>query len=156
MISVANIRALDAQLNDQIEAANTAALSCTALAPSDATAWSGFYAAWVAIHQQWTATSATLLGGINVGGVLVVEYYAQDLYNTMLTYQTALPGWQTKIHAACPSYTIPPSVLTQPPPSDRWGQFTDQAIRTAEVVGGIAATALVAVIAFKTYKFIKA
>lgn len=158
MISVANLKALDEQLNAQIEAANTAVQNCKSLSASDTTAWAGFYSAWSAIHTQWMATKETLLGGINLGGVFVVEYFAQDLYNTMLTYRdpaTGLPAWQAKIHAACPDYTIPPSVLVQPAPSDRAGDTLDKAIYAAEVIGGVGAAALLAVVVFKIVNVVR-
>lgn len=157
MIFPADIRALDAQLNPRMEAANSAVIACKALSPTDVADWGGFYAAWTAIHKQWTGTDASLLWGINVGGVLVADYFAEDIYNNMLNFQKRLKQtWQAKIHAACPDYT-PPSddILVKPPASDRTGELIDKAIVLGEVVGGIAAAGLIAGIVFKTIRFIK-
>jgi hypothetical protein len=155
MITTTSITALDDQLNAQIEAANTAAINCTALASADATGWAGFYGGWAAVHYQWTAVKSSLWGGYNLGGALVAQYFAEDIYNNMLTFQQQLPIWQGKIHAACPSFAVPPAVLVQPPPTDRTGELIDKATHAVEIVGGIGIAAVIAVGVFKIINFVR-
>ena len=155
MITTTSVTAIDDQLNAQIETANTAVINCPALTPADATGWAAFYGAWAAVHYQWTAVKSSLWGGYNLGGGLVAAYFAEDIYNSMLTFQGQLPTWQNKIHAACPSYGIPPAVLVQPPPSDKTGELIDKATHAVEVVGGIGIAAVIAVGVFKIINFIR-
>lgn len=152
MIAISDLKSLDAQVNAQMDAANTAVLSCSTMVPSDVTAWSGLYAAWTATHEQWTATQATLLGGLNVGGDLVVLYYAEDLFDKMLVYQNILSIWQIKIHTACPAYTIPPGIVVKPADSNRTNEFFDKAEKAVEAVGG---AILLGVVGYLTLKVVE-
>ena len=171
MITTTSVTALDTQLNTQIETANDAAIRCAALAPADATGWSAFYGAWTAVHSQWSAVKhsvenpltlaslatpaflAVIAGELGTG--IIAAYFAEDLYNNMLVYNGQLPTWQAKIHAACPSYALPPAVLVQPPPSDKTGELIDKATHAVEVVGGIGIAAVIAVGVFKIINFIR-
>jgi hypothetical protein len=145
--SVSDVDQLDSQLDAQVESLNAGALACKTLAPADMTIWSGVYAAWKALHQQWAIDKhiASITFG---GGSLSMLYFANEMLSQMQGYRQQLPAWHAKVHAACPAYQIPPDIIVPVPPppgSDPLDKFT----RAAQVVGTTAVTLAIAFAVFK-------
>ena len=137
-IAFSEIDQVDSQLDTQIEGLNKAALACSGLSSTDMTAWSGFYGAWKALHKQWGTDKTISTFNPFIAGPIVLLWFTNDIYSQMNAYLQRLPEWQTKIHAACPSYVAPPPIVVPPPPDPGALSTTDKLIEAARVAGGAA------------------
>jgi hypothetical protein len=137
-IAFSQIDQVDSQVDAQIEGLNTAALACSGLSATDMTAWSGFYAAWKAIHKQWSTDKTISTFNPFIAGPVVLLWFSNDVYSQMNGYLQRLPDWQIKIHSVCPSYVAPPPIVVPPPPDPGALSTTDKLIEAARVASGAA------------------
>ncbi len=135
-----DVRALDAQIDADMDATDAAARGCTALAPSDLTAWSGFLTAWKAEHAKWRSYDDA--GWWNVGAKVDELALAGDFADEMRGYAHDLATWKARIHNACPSYQPTPGPPA-PVPGPGSAGSTDWATLVKWGVGGLLALVVI-------------
>lgn len=151
--SIAEVDALDSQLVGQLEAANTAALACTALPASDLTVWSNLYSSWSAVHEQWQAGKSTTMGGFNWFSGATLLIFTDGIYDRMQEYAKQLPAWQARIHAVCPQYTPPPGILGDGG-HDAAMDWVNKAEEVAKVIAGATMTVAVGLVVIKVVQVV--
>jgi hypothetical protein len=149
MTAVSEVDQIDSQVDAQIEAANTAVLACATMSPGDVTVWSGYYSAWKAIHQQWKYGSLSRYIPPFFGATLL--YFTTDTFLQMKSYADQLPTWQTKIHAACSTYSPPPTLVLPAPPDPN---KPDKLVQGLQIASGAALTLATAYAVYKVAEIV--
>jgi hypothetical protein len=158
LVTVDDVVQIAAEVNGQMVATNTALTACSAIAPADLQAWQGYYAAWQSVYGVWVQQYQAVESGGPVAELSAIPFLA-GVQAQMNGYAQQLPAWQTKIQAACPTYSPPPPI-TKPVEipgrngtggADSVKDWGDQAAQAAKAVGilflvGVGAYALYEVI----------
>jgi hypothetical protein len=151
MITVSDVDQLDAQVDPQMDAANTAVLACTGMAASDRATWQGFYNSWKQLHDYWqTESKWQPLVSLDVGLAIM----ASSIHGQMSTYATQLPSQQQAIARACPTYTPPSQPIINAPSGNPNTKPVDWEKIFKASAGAITAVAIAAV-AFEGLKIVE-
>ncbi len=98
---------LEPQVSALMDSTNMAVAACTALSPSDATAWAGVYMSWKAFDKAYkdcTSGEAFLhpLECFQLG-------MAGDVSTQLAAFQQTAQQWQARVASACPGIQPTPS-----------------------------------------------
>lgn len=150
LTSLANVDALDLQINASVAALQQAIDACPQFAAADRTAWQGFAAGWKAVHDRWTALENPpwyAPDPLRLAAALA----ASSVQSDMLGYQQTLASWQTRVAQQCTGFVAPPAAPTpQPAPtvpetpgssSTPSRDIGAQAVDVAKAIGIVAAIA---------------
>jgi hypothetical protein len=140
LVTVDDIVQIAAEVNGQMVATNTALTACSAITPADLQAWQGYYAAWQSVYGVWVQQYQALEQGGTLGELSAIPFLT-GVQAQMNGYAQQLPTWQTKIQAACPTYSPPPPITKpvevpgSPGSKDGSKDWGDQAAQAAKAVG---------------------